>query len=235
MGLVRKSFEVVADDLTKRIENHLLKPGDRLPTIDQLSQDFGVGKSTIREALSQLKARGLIESKQGEGTFVMANAKAALSKIPTIVSGNPKELFQLLEARQLIESGCIQKAASARDEADLLRLSDLLDKMKQALDNEELSRLYDIQFHMSLAAATKNPFLTQIMDSMSDALNHTIRDSRSLWLYRGQNQTKDLYEDHLSIFQAVKTQDASLAKQRIDAHLEHVRQALSEYVSSSPN
>ncbi len=60
-----------------------------------------------------------------------------------------------------------------------------MDKMKQALDNEELSRLYDIQFHMSLAAATKNPFLTQIMDNMS------------------------LYEDHLSIYLAVKMQDAT--------------------------
>ncbi|QSO51033.1 FadR family transcriptional regulator [Alicyclobacillus curvatus] len=230
MSLTRKTSEIVADDLEKQIEEKSLEPGDRLPTIDQLAIQYGVGKSTIREALSQLKARGLIQPRQGEGTFVSQDAQGALANIPLRLSGDVGELMQLLHVRRLIEGGCAATAAQEADDQDLLRLQNILKKMEAAVDNEELSRLYDIQFHMGIAQASKNPFLLRIMETMSDAMNATIRDSRWLWLYKGQQQTRQLYLDHLSIYEAIANRDAALAQRRIEAHLDNVTEALREYL-----
>lgn len=228
MPLVRKTFEVVADELLARIDQGLLSPGDRIPTIDHLAQEFGVGKSTIREALSQLKAKGLIEARQGEGTFIKKRPEDSLSNVPLTVASDPASLMQLLEARILIERGCVGIAARMRDEQDLQNFEEIIAHMQLAIDQEELSRHYDIAFHMMIAQATKNPYLEQIMQGMSEAMNLTIRDSRSLWLYRGASQTRDLFEEHRSIFEAIQAKNADLAQQRIVAHLDHVRQALLE-------
>lgn len=229
MSLVRKTSEIVADDLEKQIKEGSLKPGDRIPTIDQLAVQYGVGKSTVREALSQLKARGFIQPRQGEGTFVKQDAKGALSNIPLPLSGDPEALVQLLEVRQLIEGGCAAAAAKHADEQDLLRLFNILKKMEAAIDNEELSRLYDIQFHMGIAQASKNPFLVKIMETMSEAMNATIRDSRSLWMYESQQQNMQLYLDHKSIYDAISESNSELAQLRISAHLDNVVAALKEY------
>ncbi|QSO47631.1 FadR/GntR family transcriptional regulator [Alicyclobacillus mengziensis] len=234
MSLTRKTSEIVADDLEQQIREKSLQPGDRLPTIDQLAIQYGVGKSTIREALSQLKARGLIQPRQGEGTFVSQDAKGALSNIPLSLSGDPGELIQLLNVRRLIEGGCAATAATEADEQNLLRLQNILKKMEAAVDNEELSRLYDIQFHMAIAEASKNPFLVRIMETMSDAMNATIRDSRSLWLYKSQQQNRQLYLHHLSIYEAIRLHDKELAQQRIEAHLDDVTEALREYLKPGP-
>ena len=238
MGLVRKTSEVVADDLQRQISDGSLKSGDRLPTIDQLAIQYGVGKSTIREAISQLKARGLVQPRQGEGTFVtqsadfaLQSANHALGNIP-LLTGNPEELIQLLQVRRLIEGGCAAAAAESGTEDDMLRMANIIHKMEDAMDNEEMSRLYDIQFHMAIAKASGNPFLLKIMETISEALNQTIRDSRSLWLYRGQQQTRQLYMDHLGIYQAIRDRDDVRAKERIEDHLDNVSAALREYLSS---
>ncbi len=100
VGLIKKSYQVVAEELLKMIENGLLKPGDRIPTIDSLAEQYGVGKSTIREALSQLKARGLIEARQGEGTYVKMTASEALRRMRSQrwqAAPNDRQLAALVE------------------------------------------------------------------------------------------------------------------------------------------
>ncbi len=235
MSLLRKSFEVVADDLENRILQKTFKPGDRLPTIDQLAIQYGVGKSTIREALSQLKARGLILAKQGEGTFVQDTLQSTFSNVPFQLREDPQELFQLLVVRRIVEGGCAEISAIYRDANDLLVLRQIIDHMGLATNNEELSRNYDIQFHHALAKASKNVFLMRMMDTISKTLDITIRDLRTLWLYRGENSTQNLYKEHLDIFLAVEDQDPHLAKMATETHLDHVRQALEAYLNTKSN
>ncbi|BAU29828.1 GntR family transcriptional repressor for pyruvate dehydrogenase complex [Aneurinibacillus soli] len=226
MSLIKKSYEVIAEQLEKLVENGSLEPGTRLPTIDRLAEQYQVGKSTIREALSQLKARGLIESRQGEGTFVKKSASAALKAIPPIIASNHEELVKLMQVRQIVESGCAELAAMNRDEADIQRLSSIINSMEAALTDEEMSRLYDIEFHIAIAYATKNQYLQNMMESISEALNLTIRDSRNLWLYENESTTARLYHEHLEVFEAIQNQDSGEARRLIEQHLIRVRQVL---------
>jgi GntR family transcriptional repressor for pyruvate dehydrogenase complex len=226
MSLMKKSYQIVAEDLQKQIEEGALQPGARLKTIDKLAEQYGVGKSTIREALSQLKARGLIQSRQGEGTFVKNDATAALKKLPELTVSNHKELTHLLQVRKIIEAGCAEIAATAHDEQDEARLREILNNMAISSDNEEMCRIYDIQFHMAIAQATKNPFLQNMMESISEVMNYTIRDSRNLWLYSKDGSTNRLYQEHYEIFEAIRNRDTKKARRMLEKHLTRVEKAL---------
>ncbi len=226
MSLIKKSYQVVADGLQKMIEEGILQPGARLKTIDKLAEQYGVGKSTIREALSQLKARGLIESRQGEGTFVKQDATDALKALPALLISNREELTHLLQVRKIIESGCAELAALHHDEHDEKTLREILDNMMISRDNEEMGRIYDIQFHMAIAHATKNPFLRNIMESISEAMNQTIRDYRNLWLYSKDGSSTRLYQEHSEIFEAIRSRDPKKARRMTEKHLARVEKAL---------
>ncbi|WP_035101904.1 FadR/GntR family transcriptional regulator [Aneurinibacillus terranovensis] len=228
MSLLKKSYQVVAEDLEKMIHEGVLKPGMKIATIDRLAEQYGVGKSTIREALSQLKARGLVESRQGEGTYVQKSAQFALTSMHPLIIGNREELTYLLQVRKIIETGCAELAAQQRDSSDLEKLEDILKKMSVSLENEEISRIYDIHFHMGIAAATKNPFLISMMEGISEAMNHTIRDTRNLWLYSKDESATRLYQEHYEIYAAIKERDAAKAKRLITKHLLRVEHALAD-------
>ncbi|GEN36617.1 FadR/GntR family transcriptional regulator [Aneurinibacillus danicus] len=226
MSLIKKSYQIVAEDLQKMIEEGMLKPGARIKTIDKLAEQYGVGKSTIREALSQLKARGLVESRQGEGTFVKSDATAALKKLSTLTVSNHQELTHLLQVRKIIETGCAEIAALAHDEKDEAMLREIVNNMALCGDNEEMSRIYDIQFHMAIARATKNPFLNNMMESISEVMNYTIRDSRNLWLYSKDGSASRLYQEHMEIFEAIRSRDPKKARRMLERHLTRVEKAL---------
>lgn len=226
MSLMKKSYQIVAEDLQKLIEEGILTPGARLKTIDKLAEQYGVGKSTIREALSQLKARGLIESRQGEGTFVKNSAVTALQQLPVLTVGNREELVHLLQVRKIIETGCAEIAAIAHDEQDEAELKEVLTNMAISGDNEEMSRIYDIQFHIAIAKASKNPFLKNMMDSISEVMNYTIRDSRNLWLYSKDGSANRLYQEHYEIFEAIRSRDPKKARRMLEKHLNRVEKAL---------
>ena len=70
MNLNRKNVEIIADELERQIEKGILKPGEKLESIEKLAERYRVGRSTIREALSRLKAKGMVEARQGGGTYV---------------------------------------------------------------------------------------------------------------------------------------------------------------------
>ncbi|MED0668952.1 FadR/GntR family transcriptional regulator [Aneurinibacillus aneurinilyticus] len=230
MSLIKKSYQIVAEDLQRMIEEGMLQPGERLKTIDKLAEHYGVGKSTIREALSQLKAKGLITSRQGEGTFVQRNAAAALKDLPTLPVSNLQELTHLLQVRKVIEGGCAEIAALAHDGQDEATLQDILNNMAASGDNEEMARIYDIQFHMAIAQATKNPFLKNMMESISGVMNYTIRDSRNLWVYSKDGSPKRLYQEHLEIFEAILSRDTKKARRTMEKHLARVEKALEEHL-----
>nr|WP_307190169.1 GntR family transcriptional regulator [Geomicrobium sp. JCM 19039] len=110
----KKIYEEVADSLKGAIEKGDLKPGDRLESVEKLAERFAVGRSAIREALSALRATGLVDIRHGEGTFVRSYESIDL-KIPysSLLLVNPKEIKELLEVRKILEVGSVQALRSS--------------------------------------------------------------------------------------------------------------------------
>ncbi|WAH37174.1 FadR/GntR family transcriptional regulator [Alicyclobacillus dauci] len=225
MQLTKKAYEIIADDLRNRIHEGNLKPGEKLATIDNLAKQFYVGKSTIREALSILKAEGLIESVQGDGTYVSSHSVEHFSRNSFKSLGSVSELRELLQVRKVLEVGTIGLAAVHRTSEDLQELRRIVEEMRSAIGNEELSQIHDVSFHRAIARATQNRILAGMMENLSSTMMRTIRDTRKLWLCRERESAANLFEEHERMYTAISTQDTDDAVEVMRLHLERVEDA----------
>lgn len=214
----KKIYEIVAEDLMAMIKGGEVKPGDRLSSVQQLAEDFNVGRSAIREALSALKAMGYIEIRQGEGTFVKkVDFDAATYMAPQILQ--KKDIRQLFEIRKFNETGAASLAAENRTAEDIVILENILSRMKKFEKDGDFGEKADIKFHMAIVKATKNEMLYRLMTTVSEKMQESMREARQLFLYSNEEKMKQLYDEHYAIFLAIKNKDSKLAYQKM---LEHI-------------
>jgi GntR family transcriptional regulator, transcriptional repressor for pyruvate dehydrogenase complex len=226
----KKIYEEVAETLHEMIRNGQFKPGDKLDSVQQLAENFHVGRSAIREALSALKAMGLIEMKQGEGTYVREfEGDQMRFPLSTAILMNKSDVMDLLEVRKIIETGSAMTAASRRTDAHLATMEEILHEMNQVRGDEELGEKADLQFHLTIAEASGNTMLANLLNQVSELMVETMKETRRLWLYSKQTTTAKLYTEHMEIFEAIKNQDENRAMQAMLTHLNNVEGILSKY------
>lgn len=214
----KKIYEIVAEELTAMIKGGEVKPGDRLSSVQQLAEDFNVGRSAIREALSALNAMGYIEIRQGEGTFVKKVDFDAANQMASQVL-QKEDIRQLFEIRKFNETGAASLAAENRTAEDIVILENILSKMKKFERDGDLGEKADIKFHMAIVKATKNEMLYRLMTTISEKMQESMREARQLFIYSNEEKMKQLYDEHYAIFIAIKNKDSKLAYQKM---LEHI-------------
>jgi GntR family transcriptional repressor for pyruvate dehydrogenase complex len=224
-----KNYEWVMKDLQEEIATGT--PGDRLASVVDLASRFGVGRSTIREALSALKAMGLLDIKQGGGTFIKAVTPDLQPThpghaYPELWEGRVSSLRQILEVRRVLETGCAFVAATNRTEDDLAALQEILRTMEQYTDDEARTEEADVRFHQQIAIATHNPMLCDLMASLSAKLHDSIRDMRALWFYAEKSSAERLYREHVHIYDAIAEGNGNEASARMESHITKVEQVL---------
>ncbi|MBB5172936.1 FadR/GntR family transcriptional regulator [Texcoconibacillus texcoconensis] len=221
----KKIYEIVAEQLTEMIKNGEYKAGDRLASVQQLAEEFDVGRSAIREALSAMRAMGLIEIRQGEGTFVKRiDTNVSADMIPSVMQ--KEDIRQLFEIRKLNETGAAALAAERRDSDDVNALRRILEEMKCAEGDGEVGERSDIEFHLAIVKATKNDMLDRLMTTISETMQESMREARQLFLYSNQTKMDQLYDEHLAIFQAIENKDPQLAYEQMMRHITEVEKAL---------
>jgi len=220
----------VADSLIEMIKNKQLKPGDKLDSVEKLANHFDVGRSAIREALSGLRSMGLLEMRQGEGTYVKDFDPSRFTlPVTTAFLMKKNDVKELYELRKILEVGTASLAAKVYKEEDLMPIEKALIVMKNAKDNDELAASADTDFHMAIASATHNQLLINLMSSVSDLLTESIRETRKVLLY-SQGRSEKLYLEHERIFNALKDRDSELAGQCMHDHLEEVNKDLFKHI-----
>jgi GntR family transcriptional regulator, transcriptional repressor for pyruvate dehydrogenase complex len=225
MNLHKKNYEIITDELRRIIEAGLIKPGEKLDTIDQLAAQYRVGRSTVREALSYLKALGLVESRQGGGTYVKKPGLEPQAVLDSLQTSNA-ELAEVLQVRKILEVGAAELAAKHRTEDDVEELGKIVELMRNAVGNEEISQIYETNFHFAIAKASGNKMLETMMTHISTAIYRTIQDSRKLWLYSGKDTAGKLFEEHRKLFEAIRDGDPKAAAATMAKHLAQVESAL---------
>jgi len=230
----KKIYEEVSEILYEKIRSGELKPGDRLDSVEQLAEQLQVSRSAIREALSALKAMGLIEIKQGSGTFVKSNQSNQLDfPLSTAILTNKQDISHLLEVRKIIEVGAAASAAIHRTEEDIQSMLQILVEMKQVQGDGELGEKVDFQFHAAISAASQNPLLTTLLDQVSGLMIETMKETRRIWLYSKKITSEKLYDEHMQIFLAIKQQNEELAKHAMASHLSNVEKVLIQYFETT--
>lgn len=227
----RKIYEVIAEQIKDMIVKGTIKPGDKLPSAKELSERYQVGRSTVREALSALKAMGLVDIRQGEGSYVRSieSHDVDLPELNALIMSRDTVL-ELIEARKALEISNAGLAAEKRTEDDLHRFEEILLRMEQRLGDEEEGEASDMQFHFTLAEAAHNSIMLRLIESISSQMKTAIHETRRLQMYSRPAVAKQLLDEHRAIYEAVKLGDALLAQEAMRKHLFHVEQVIVKFI-----
>ncbi|TWE04006.1 GntR family transcriptional repressor for pyruvate dehydrogenase complex [Peribacillus frigoritolerans] len=230
----KKIYEEVSDELYEMIRSGSLKPGEQLDSIQQLAENFQVGRPAIREALSALSSMGLIEIKQGEGTFVKTFDPAIMNHpLSAALLMDQDNIKHLLEVRKILESGTAEVAAKKRTEENLIELKESLFNMDKVSDDEELSDKADIAFHVAVANASQNELLITLMNHVSELMTEKMGDIRRIALYSEEMTLKQLYQQHVRIYDAIAAQDEDGARSAVLFHLQSVEESLDRVIQKN--
>ena len=223
--------ERVTRQLTRLIEEGVLKPGDQLPSERELSEELQVSRGTVREAVQFLGALGLVEVRHGSGTFVR------LRTDPSELRDDWREwtirhagrIHDLLEIRKGLEPFAAELAAHRATEAHLAAMEDALEQMLPAVDSPDVTALIqaDLAFHHALCAAAGNDALTEFADALGEQL---IQERGTIWNLPGR-PGRSLVE-HQAICDAVRARDPEAARAAVLAHLASVEEDLGATVVS---
>lgn len=198
-----------------------LKPGDKLPTESEFSQQLGVGRNSVREAIKMLSSLGVIEIKRGLGTFIPKSISPTILN-PLILGlafeqGTSRELFEL---RLLIDTGAAELVIQKGSDEEIKRLEEANEKLRVAAetnlgDKRKLLDL-DINFHYTLLEITKNAFLSKIGQAVYTLFFTSIEKTVELDPIGG-------YKNHQKVIDAIKRRD-------IDGIREITKESLSFWV-----
>lgn len=193
-----------------------VSPGTRLPSERQLAEALGVGRSVVREALKSLGLLGLVEVRQGDGTYLRRVESELLPRVIEwgLLLGE-RRTSDLIEARQHLEVITAELAAARRTDADLEALAAALDGMRDAGGDVDAFVTQDIAFHLAVAAAADNTVLSGVLRSIQSLLR--------VWItrvIRAASDSAPSYAEHLPVYQAIAGQDPAAAGAAMRAHLD---------------
>jgi len=215
----RPAYETIATKITELITSADLKPGDRLPTEHELSEQLGVSRTVVREAVKVLVATGLVYTRRGSGLYVANKASpSATTMFDSFTPGDPTEVISLYEFRLTLEPQAARLAAERITPHELRELRELVALNQRSAETQQRQQWSesDAAFHRVIAQATHNPFL-------ASAIAMTTRAQR--WVFdiaAGRTQVLLLTyaEQHATILEAIQEGEPDTASQAMQTHLE---------------
>ncbi|WP_312239527.1 Uxu operon transcriptional regulator [Pantoea sp.] len=225
----QRPYQEVGETLRNMIAQQRYAVGERLPPEREIAAMLNVTRTLVREALIMLELEGLIEVRRGAGIYVINHSPS--QALPARSACNDAGPFELLQARQLLESNIAEFAALQATREDIV-------KMRQALELEEKELTSgavegtengDRDFHLAIAEATHNSMLVELFKQ-----SWQWREDNVMWsqLHRhlvNNDYRKQWLGDHKKILASLIKKDARAAKLAMWQHLENVKQRLLEF------
>lgn len=212
--------------VTRHLVDYLLsgalEPGQRIPGERELAQALEVGRSGVREAIKSLSLLGLLEVRHGSGTYLSNSPSDLLPKVIEwgLLLGAPRA-YDLMEARSYIEVDAAGLAAEKRDDRAVTQLRELLARMEAVGSDIEAYVDADIEFHLTIAAATGNEVMANLVRSIQSLLQ--------VWATRvlaSAGETESSLAMHVPIVDAIERQDVGAAREAMGAHMERANRRL---------
>ena len=224
-----KAYNEIVEAIWHAIEDQKLAPGEKLPSEKELSKILNVARPTLREALSVLQYVGVVDCVQGGGYYVKSLTQPTLSASLASLSRNVS-IYHVVNARLAIEPEACRMAAANRSIDDILHLRQLLDKVTGTPGPGEYPASIDNAFHSALGAASGNPLIASMVETLLSLRNQVWTLYQTLQSGgRGvERYLKDEKQDHESIFRAVKDNDEEAAYAHMRDHLSQVKYRLFE-------
>jgi GntR family transcriptional regulator, transcriptional repressor for pyruvate dehydrogenase complex len=208
--------EGAIDKIRERIVSGAWGPGDRLPKESELAAELGLSRNSLREAVRALSQLRVLEVRQGDGTYVSSLEPDLLLESTGFIShlllGDTE--IELYEVRRILEAAAAALAAGRVDIQEKLELAQILERMGEAKNVEELVEA-DVAFHAVIAKAAGNAVLTSLLASLA---TRTMR--ARLWHGReADGALEETRNEHRRIYEAIMAGDPDLARAAAAAHI----------------
>ena len=215
----------------------ILRPGERLPAERELSEKLGVSRPSLREAVAELQARGLLAPRAGSGIYVADVLGSAFSPaLIRLFAAHDEAVYDYLAFRRDMEGLAADRAARFGTETDLKVIGRAFAAMEAAhrrRDAQEESDL-DAAFHMAIIEASHNVVMLHMMRSMYELLREGVFYNRARMFAQNTSRT-ELLDQHRAIDAALQARDPAAARAAIEAHLDYVEAAYTAQRKSDRN
>lgn len=224
----KKLSDVITEQLESMILDGTLLAGQQLPPERELAIQFDVSRPSLREAIGNLQARGLVERKQGGGTFVSRDLNAAMKDpLMALISRRPETQFDLLEFRHALEGMAAYYAALRGQPEDYQALQEALDSLPQPSADESKREQAEAlgRFYVIMARASHNMVLLHVMSTMQAMLVENIE--RNLEMLAQQPEVvEDIARQRAGIVAAIAARDPESARAACNTHLAFIEKTL---------
>ncbi|MEK8142552.1 FadR/GntR family transcriptional regulator [Streptomyces sp. M10(2022)] len=215
MALTSPRRSALADQVIAQLRNQITAGewpvGSRIPTESELVEQLGVARNTVREAVRALAHNGLLDIRQGSGTYVVATSELAGVMHRRFASADPRDIAEL---RSTLESSAARLAAVRRTERDLKQLDALMSRREEtwAVGDAEAFVAADATLHLAVVAASHNDALTALYADLGDVLRHRLREDV------GSDLRPEKHVDHARLVEAIRAGDAETAGTEAASH-----------------
>jgi len=203
-------IDLAVGRLRQQITSGTWEVGTRIPAEPELAELIGVGRNTVREAVQSLVHAGMLERRQGSGTYVLSDSELGQAMGRQIAGAHQRDV---LEVRRSLEVEAARLASLRRSDEQVTELREIRDRRAQAYAGGELDRMVetDLQLHRAIARAAHNPVLLTMYESLLDAIGANIR-------FNFEHPAHD-DDSHHDLVEAIADGDATRAMAEIDHYL----------------
>jgi GntR family transcriptional repressor for pyruvate dehydrogenase complex len=207
--------EEIAGQIMKLISTGDLMPGQKLPSERELRVRFGVGRSSLREALRCLSIVGVLETRVGEGTFLSLNRDKFIGKVlEWRVATERRDVENLMKVRLALETETVSNAALHTNEEQIEELEEALAKMTQSIGNTPQFVADDVAFHLCIAKASSNDLIFDLLSLIRSQLQRALHA-----LGGGPGAPQLAIDEHRGILDAIRKRDSESAVALMRSHI----------------
>jgi GntR family transcriptional repressor for pyruvate dehydrogenase complex len=198
-----------------------LKEGERLPAETEICEMFGVSRPIVREALLRLRADGLLQARQGAGTYVAARPADRLKAFTS--TGEVAGFLRCIELRLPIEGTAARLAAERRTPAQMARIEATHARFEQDLRTGTVMAESDLAFHASIIEASGNDLFLTVFDEVRPVIRGFMQLSLNLTRTGTKKRASQVLEEHVRIVDAIRAENPEAAQSAMQLHIDQAR------------
>ncbi len=217
----KRIADQVFDQLRELIFRGEFKPGKQIMPERELAQALNVSRTSVRDAISKLVVLGLLEQRQGQGTFVRTTTDTAKHPLAIAMETEGATLEDLLEVRMGLECNAAALAAKRAVENDLHFMHKSIEEMKTEVQSGRLGTQADVSFHIAVAYAAHNPLQVYVMRNFYDFLFVGIKENL-VRLYEKPANIEMIIAQHTEIYHTIRDHNPQKAEKAMRRHINFV-------------
>jgi len=215
------TLEVIVQQIKDQIKKGILKPGEKLPSERKLADLIGVSRASVREAIKALAFSGYLEVIQGKGTYILEMATKYDEIVNFFSEFSNYSLDYLMEARIMLEGEFARLAALNASQEEIDVIEKIFNEIAKSKDLNSFV-VKDLEFHLTIAKATHNPFMDGLMKIIGEMLYKETEK-----IIEMSNDTRvNTIETTRNLVQAIKQRDAEQAKEWMSKHIRNIKASL---------